>query len=86
MATVPARYAPECLSSCEMCYFCRDEAWGTTAAMGRDVRDDLGAVETVRAVLGLADGTLAPAEAQAEAAAMLQFAARLRRESLDGAA
>jgi hypothetical protein len=84
--TVPARYAPECLASCEMCYFCRDEARGTTAAMGRNVRDDLGAVETVRAVLGLADGTLAPAEDQAEAAAMLQFAARLRRESLGGAA
>ncbi len=84
--TVPARYAPECLASCEMCYFCRDEARGTTAAMGRNVRDDLGAVETVRAVLGLADGRLAPAEDQAEAAAMLQFAARLRRESLGGAA
>ena len=23
---VPARYAPECLTTCEMCYFCRDEA------------------------------------------------------------
>jgi len=23
---VEARYAPECLSTCEMCYFCRDEA------------------------------------------------------------
>jgi hypothetical protein len=83
---VPARYAPECLASCEMCFFCRDEAWGTTAALGRDVRDDLGAVDTVRAVLGLADGTLAPAAEQAEAAAMLHAAARLRRESLGGVA
>jgi hypothetical protein len=52
--TVPARYAPECLASCEMCYFCRDEARGSTAALGRDARDDLGAVETVTSVLGLA--------------------------------
>ncbi len=26
---VDARYAPECLSTCEMCYFCRAEARGT---------------------------------------------------------
>jgi hypothetical protein len=83
---VPFRYVPECLASCEMCFLCRDEARGTTAALGRDVRDDLGAVETVHTALGLADGTLAPAAAQAEAAAMLQVAARLRRESLGGAA
>jgi hypothetical protein len=83
---VPARYTPECLASCEMCFFCREEAWGTTAALGRDVRDDLGAVESVRAVLDLADGTLALAEEHAEAATMLQAAARLRRECLHGAA
>ncbi len=75
---VPARYAPECLA--------RDEARGATAALGRDVRDDLGAVDTVQAALGLADGTLAPSDEQAEAAALLQAAARLRRESLGGAA
>ncbi len=84
--TVPARYVPECLASCEMCYFCREEARGVTAALGRDVRDDLGAVDTVRAALGLADGTLDPAGDQAEAAAMLQVAARLRREALGGTA
>ena len=83
---VPARYAPECLASCEMCFFCRDEAGGATAALGRDVRDDLGAVDTVAAALGLADGTLAPSGEQAEAAELLQAAARLRRESLGGAA
>ena len=32
---VDARYAPECLNTCEMCYFCRDEAKGCTAALGR---------------------------------------------------
>jgi hypothetical protein len=83
---VPARYAPECLASCEMCYFCRDESRGATAALGRDVRDELGAVETVSTVLGLAEGTLTPADDQAEAAAMLQAAARLRRECVGDAA
>ena len=83
---IPARYVPECLASCEMCFFCRDEARGTTEALGRDVRDDLGAVDTVQVALGLADGTLTPAGDQAEAAAMLRAAARLRRESLSGAA
>jgi hypothetical protein len=83
---VGARYAPECLASCEMCYLCRDEARGTTAALGRDVRDDLGAVEHVATALALADGALEPAEDQAEAAAILRLAARLRGESLGGAA
>lgn len=83
---VTARYVPECLASCEMCFFCRDEARGTTDALGREVRDELGAVEAVATALGLADGTLTPADDQAEAAAMLRAAARLRRECLGGAA
>src|SRR6266568_8932311 len=56
--SVQARYAPECLATCEMCFFCRDEARGQTAALGRDVHDALGAIEDVRVVLSLADGTL----------------------------
>lgn len=86
ISEVPARYAPECLASCELCYFCRDEAQGTTAALGRDVRDDLGAVEYVSTALALADGTQAADDHQAQAAIILQAAARLRRESLSGAA
>jgi hypothetical protein len=86
LRSVPARYAPECLASCEMCYFCRDEARGTSAALGRDVRDDLGAVEYLSTALALADGRLAPADDQAEAAVLLQMADRLRREVLGGAA
>ena len=80
--TVPARYMPECLASCEMCFFCRDEASGQTAALGRAAADELGAVQSVRMVLGLADGTITPADDQAEAAALLREAARLRRECL----
>ena len=82
---VPARYAPECLASCEMCYFCRDEARGLVAALGRTVRDDLGGIDAVGTVLGLADGTLAPAEDQAEAAALLRAAGRLRRSAASAA-
>jgi hypothetical protein len=86
VGTVQARYAPQCLASCEMCYFCRDEARGTTSALGREVRDELGAVELVGVVLGLADGRLTAADDQAEAAALLRAAARLREECTGGAA
>lgn len=79
---VEARYAPECLASCEMCFFCRDEAAGSTAALGRVVREDLGGIEHVATVLSLARGADQPAEGQAEAADALRAAARLREESL----
>ncbi len=67
---VDARYAPECLSTCEMCFFCRDEARGQTAALGRDALDDLGGVEQIATVLRLArrtsaDGRPGPAPAPA---------------------
>jgi hypothetical protein len=77
---VEAAYAPGCLSTCEMCYFCRDEARGCTAALGRDVREDLGGVEHVRTVLRLAEGDDRPAASAdlAEAADLLRRAARLR--------
>ena len=79
---VEARYAPECLASCEMCFFCRAEARGRTVSLGRDVHDELGAVDEVSIVLGLADGAAEPSVEQAEAAEMLRAAARLRRECL----
>jgi hypothetical protein len=84
---VEARYAPECLNTCEMCFFCREEAWGCTAALGRDARDDLGGVEQVATVLRLAreapgTGLPAPDSDMAEAADLLGTAARLRAESL----
>ena len=88
---VEARYAPECLSTCEMCFFCREEARGCTAAFGRDARDDLGGVEQVATVLRLARATPSPGLAGpggdphgdlAEAAELLRTAARLRNESL----
>jgi hypothetical protein len=80
--TLAARYAPECLSSCEMSVYCRNEAAGTTGALGRPVRDALGGVESIEDALALADGTREPAEGQAEAAALLRAARRLRDEAL----
>ncbi|WP_067496552.1 hypothetical protein [Actinoplanes sp. TFC3] len=75
---VEARYAPECLSACELAVFCRHEASGSTAALGRPVRDALGGVNTIQEALELATEARTPTEEQAEAAALLQAAARLR--------
>ncbi|MFI6513214.1 hypothetical protein ACIBCT_36905 [Streptosporangium sp. NPDC050855] len=81
---VPARYAPDCLSTCDMCMFCRHEAraCGSTDLLGRQVRDQLGGVSGVDEALGLAEGTREPAEGQEEIARLLRLANRLREESL----
>lgn len=79
--TVDANYAPECLSTCELSYLCRDEAHGTTGALGKPVREDLGGVERVEAVLALARGA-APPPGLEEAAGRLRRAAALRAEIL----
>lgn len=83
LGTVDAKYAPECLSSCELSVYCRHEATGGTAALGRPVREALGGVDTIEEALALADGA-EPAEGQQEAAALLQAARRLRSEALGG--
>ncbi len=80
--TVQARYTPECLANCEMCFFCRDEAQGTTSVLGRAACDDLGGIEHVAAVLDLARGEDAVDGERAEAARRLRAAARLRAECL----
>jgi hypothetical protein len=84
LGAVAARYAPECLSACEMSVFCRHEAAGTTAALGRPVREALGGIATVTEVLDLAAGRRPHADDQADAAALLRTAARLRAEALAG--
>jgi hypothetical protein len=81
---VEARYAPDCLATCELSFFCRHEATGSTAVLGRPVREALGGVDTVDEALGLAAGTRTPTGDQAEAAALLRAAARLRAEALAG--
>jgi hypothetical protein len=76
---VGASYAPECLSSCELCYLCRDEAQGTTGALGKTVRADLGGIESTAQALDLARGA-EPEPEQAEVAVLLRQAARLREQ------
>jgi hypothetical protein len=80
---IDARYSPECLANCELSFFCRHEAHGTTAALGKSVREDLGGVSSVSLALALASGSVEPAEDQGEAALMLRFAARLRAECFE---
>jgi hypothetical protein len=82
LSQVSARYAPECLSACELAVYCRHEAAGSTAALGRPVREALGGIDTVEEVLALASGAATPAPDQAEAAALIRAAARLRAEAL----
>ncbi|MFI9557298.1 hypothetical protein [Nonomuraea endophytica] len=81
---VTARYAPDCLSTCDLCFFCRDEAReeGASDLLGRNVRDELGGVASVEEALGLADGTRAPREGQEEIARLLRGAERLRQDCL----
>ena len=81
---VEANYAPECLSSCELCYLCRDEAKGTTAALGTSVRDDFGGIEYVERALSLARGAAGdrPPPELEEVAEQLRHAAALRTEIL----
>ncbi|WP_431974298.1 hypothetical protein [Micromonospora haikouensis] len=84
LASVPARYAPDCLAACELAYFCRHETRAETTALGRPVREALGGVATVAEVLALAAGSDPGAPEQAEAAALLRAAARLRADALAG--
>ena len=79
---VDARYAPECLSTCEMCFFCRDEARGHTEALGRQAREELGGIEHVTTVLRLANTADQVSADLAEAATVLRDAARLRNQAL----
>ena len=78
---IQANYAPECLSTCELCFCCRDEASAQTGALGKSVRDDLGGIEYHQFVLNYARGDQAPAE-NAEIAAQLRRARRLREQLL----
>ncbi|WP_433390382.1 hypothetical protein [Micromonospora sp. KLBMP9576] len=84
LSTVPARYAPDCLATCELSYFCRHEARGDTGALGRPVREALGGVAAVDEALALAAGERTPEPGQEEAAALLRAAARLRADALAG--
>ena len=81
VAQVPANYAPECLTVCELCFACRAEAAGSTGALGKSVREDLGGIEYNAQALALARGQL-PSPEQAEIAVQLLRAAQLREQIL----
>ncbi|MGW2711244.1 hypothetical protein ACWC4J_19970 [Streptomyces sp. NPDC001356] len=79
---VPATYAPECLSACELAFHCRDRARATGAVtrLGRPLRAELGGLATVEEVLAAAHGVSGDPDDPAVAA--LRRAAALRAEAL----
>ncbi|WP_167392615.1 hypothetical protein [Streptomyces pactum] len=82
---VPATYAPECLSACELAFHCRARSreTGAVTALGRPVRAELGGLSTVEDVLAAARGEAGDPDDPAVAA--LRRAARLRAEALAAA-
>ncbi|MFD4563335.1 hypothetical protein [Streptomyces sp. NPDC058475] len=79
---VPATYAPECLSACELAFHCRDRsrAEGAVTSLGRSLRAELGGLTTVGDVLAAAHGETGDPDDPAVAA--LRRAATLRAEAL----
>ncbi|GAA2526292.1 MULTISPECIES: hypothetical protein [Streptomyces] len=80
--SVPATYAPECLSACELAFHCRDRsrAAGAVTSLGRPVRAELGGLATVEDVLAAARGQAGDPDDPVVAA--LRRAAALRAEAL----
>ena len=58
LSMIEARYAPECVTRCELAFHCRAEARaiGSADALGRSVRDALGGVASLDEALMLASG------------------------------
>ncbi|PPJ06403.1 hypothetical protein [Nocardia cyriacigeorgica] len=82
LSSIPARYAPECMSTCDLAFACRAEARadGSVDVLGRGVCDDVGGIDQMDTVLGLAAGTLTPGPEHADIAEKLRIAHRLRLE------
>jgi hypothetical protein len=87
VGSVPAAYAPECLSSCELAFHCRARAReeGKVESLGRAVRGELGGLGTIEAVLAAAHTGPSEQPGSDPAAATLLRAARLRAEALQEA-
>ncbi|CAM5375463.1 Secreted protein OS=Streptomyces alboniger OX=132473 GN=CP975_12625 PE=4 SV=1 [Streptomyces alboniger] len=78
---VPATYAPECLSACELAFHCRARAReeGEVTALGRSIRGELGGLTSIDAILSAASGATGdPAD---PTVAALRRAAELRAEA-----
>ncbi|MET9732994.1 hypothetical protein ABZZ79_20815 [Streptomyces sp. NPDC006458] len=80
--SIPAAYAPECLSACELAFHCRSRARAADAvtSLGRSVRAELGALTTVTEVLAASRGETGDPDDPAVAA--LRRAADLRARAL----
>ena len=83
LTMIEARYAPECVTNCEMAFHCRAEARaaGAADALGRSVRDALGGIASLEDALAVADGA-AGVDSDHEAARLLRAAARAYDEAL----
>lgn len=83
--SVPAAYAPECLSACELAFHCRARSReeGAVTSLGRPVRAELGGLTTVEDVLAAARGEAGDPDDPTVAA--LRRAAALRAEALEAA-
>ncbi|MFF2020999.1 hypothetical protein ACFVW2_04200 [Streptomyces sp. NPDC058171] len=83
---VPAAYAPECLSACELAFHCRGRAReaGAVTALGRSLRGELGGLTTVADVLAAASGRCGDPSDPAVAA--LRRASALRAQALGATA
>ncbi|MDG9714238.1 hypothetical protein [Streptomyces sp. DH10] len=83
--SVPATYAPECLSACELAFHCRTRSreTGAVTSLGRPVRAELGGLTTVEDVLAAARGEAGDPDDPTVAA--LRRAAALRAEALEAA-
>ncbi|MYS92995.1 MULTISPECIES: hypothetical protein [Streptomyces] len=83
--SVPATYAPECLSACELAFHCRARSreTGAVTSLGRPVRAELGGLTTVEDVLAAAHGEAGDPGDPAVSA--LRRAAALRAEALEAA-
>ena len=83
--SVPAAYAPEGLSACELAFHCRARSReeGAVTSLGRPVRAELGGLTTVEDVLAAARGEAGDPDDPAVAA--LRRAAALRAEALEAA-
>jgi hypothetical protein len=80
---VGANYSPECLSTCELTFHCRDRARaaGAVETLGRSVRGELGGLRTVADVLSAARGESGHPDDPAVVA--LRRAAALRAQALE---
>lgn len=84
---LPARYTPDCRSSCELADHCRAQAVrdGEPAYLGTTVRDALPGIGSLALAGRFIDGLLEPDAGQKEAVDLLRAAARLRSRRLGGA-